>query len=151
ARASAAEAQYPQAAAELGEMLLAPVANHLQKPRLVIVADGILQYVPFAALPTPESARRLPVTPLVAEHEIVNLPSASTLAVIRREAPGRGKPDRTLAVFADPVFQDTDLRVHRSARSTPQQIARDGATLKAPNQRNLFRGSEATGIKVDLP
>jgi hypothetical protein len=47
-------------------------------------------------------------TPLIIEHDIVNLPSASTLAVIRREAPLREIPDKTIAVFADPVFQATD-------------------------------------------
>jgi hypothetical protein len=34
-------------------MLLGPVASKLGKKRLAIVADGGLQYIPFAALPVP--------------------------------------------------------------------------------------------------
>ena len=35
-------------------MLLGPVAAELGKKRLLVVSDGALQYVPFAALPTPK-------------------------------------------------------------------------------------------------
>jgi CHAT domain-containing protein len=133
ARVKAADAQYTQAAAELSQMLLGPVAEKLGTKRLVIVGEGVLQYLPFAALPTPHSAQTPAPVPLVAEHEIVSLPSASTLAVIRREAPARGTPDRTLAVFADPVFEVKDSRVRR----TP--IAQ------------TLRGSDALGPRIDFP
>jgi hypothetical protein len=56
--------------------LLGPVAGELKQKRLVIVAEGVLQYVPFSALPV-ESAR-----PLIVDHEIVTLPSASVLAPV---------------------------------------------------------------------
>lgn len=39
----------------LSQMLLAPVANRLGNKRLLIVGDGALQYLPFAALPIPTS------------------------------------------------------------------------------------------------
>ncbi|HAX74609.1 MAG TPA: hypothetical protein DCY88_01935, partial [Cyanobacteria bacterium UBA11372] len=39
----------------LSQILLAPVANLLSNKRLLIVGDGALQYVPFAALPIPTS------------------------------------------------------------------------------------------------
>jgi tetratricopeptide (TPR) repeat protein len=38
-------------AAALGRLLLGPVAGRLQGKRLVVVPDGALEYVPFAALP----------------------------------------------------------------------------------------------------
>jgi hypothetical protein len=123
------------AAAELGRTLLGPVADQLGKKRLLIVADGALQYVPFAALPTPEAkgkgdgamgrkekprpvaprvSRPVAFTPLIVNHEIVNLPSASTLAVLRRELVGRQPAARTVAVLADPVLQAGDARVKQS-------------------------------------
>jgi CHAT domain-containing protein len=49
--------------------------------------------------------------PLIAEHEIVNLPSASTLAVLRRELRGRPPAAGQVAVLADPVFDRADPRV----------------------------------------
>jgi CHAT domain-containing protein len=44
-------------------------------------------------------------------HEIVSLPSASVLAVLRQQWAGRQEPPLTLAVLADPVFQRGDERV----------------------------------------
>src|SRR5262249_46571137 len=43
--------EYSAAAANLSRTLLGPVAGQLGKKRLVIVADGMLHYVPFEALP----------------------------------------------------------------------------------------------------
>jgi tetratricopeptide (TPR) repeat protein len=145
ARIKAAEAEYPQAAAELSRILLGPVAEMLGTKRLVIVGEGVLQYLPFAALPTPQTAQSSSPVPLVAEHEIVNLPSASTLAVIRREAPLRGTPDRTLAVFADPVFEAQDSRVRRPARIT------GGRNTSAAPVAQALRGSDAVGPRIDFP
>ena len=52
-RISEAEAKLPAAARELSQTILAPVAAQLGNKRLVIVADGALQYIPFAMLPEP--------------------------------------------------------------------------------------------------
>jgi len=51
---------------------------------------------------------------LIEQHEIVNLPSASTLAVLRREMNGRPLAPKTLAVLADPVFDVKDERFQTS-------------------------------------
>ncbi|HYQ84599.1 MAG TPA: tetratricopeptide repeat protein, partial [Rubrobacter sp.] len=65
-----------QAAAKLSGMILGPVADLLHRQRLVIVAPGLLQTVPFAALPRPDVAQDLPFSeqrPLIVDHEIVSL------------------------------------------------------------------------------
>ena len=49
--------------------------------------------------------------PLIVEHEIVNLPSASALAVLRREIRDRQTASKAVAVLADPVFEADDPRV----------------------------------------
>jgi CHAT domain-containing protein/tetratricopeptide (TPR) repeat protein len=101
-RIAAADAALPKALATLSGMLLQPAAAHLKGKRLLIVADGALQRLPFAALPLPgDAAAQLP---LVAKHEIVMLPSASALSVLRAEQAGRPSAPKLLAVFADPVF-----------------------------------------------
>jgi CHAT domain-containing protein len=51
--------------------------------------------------------------PLVAEHELVLLPTASVLREIRRQASERGYPSKTIAVVADPVLDERDPRVRR--------------------------------------
>jgi CHAT domain-containing protein/tetratricopeptide (TPR) repeat protein len=97
----------------LSGMLIRPVARKLGKRRLVVVADGELQYIPFGALPAPGGS-----APLLAEHEIVNVPSASTLALQRRLARRKPAPG-AVAVLADPVFGPEDPRVttHTGTRS----------------------------------
>ena len=130
-RLAQAEADYPEAAIKLSRLLLGPVAAQLSDKRLIFVTEGALQYIPFAALPvTKDQGGRMndevanktfhPSSliphPLVVDHEIVNLPSASTLAVLRRELSGRSPAPKAVAVIADPVFADDDLRVRRDVR-----------------------------------
>lgn len=112
-RIDGADAEAGRVGSDLSRLLLAPAERLLAGHPLLIVADGALQYIPFAALPIPSSG-----APLVTRHEVVSLPSASALAVLRREARGRSRAPKTLAVFADPVFQETDPRLtHRSEKT----------------------------------
>src|SRR6266508_1072527 len=128
ARVKESEESYWTKAAELSRMLLGPIASQLGKKRLAIVADGALQYIPFAALPVPspenDKGRNSGAEPqpLFVEHEIVSLPSASTLATLRRETAGRKPAEKSLAVLADPVFSDDDIRVTRDAGKTVAQV-----------------------------
>ena len=138
-----------KAAEELSKLILAPVKDKLGKKRLVIVADGALQYIPFAAvadltaqtppqqakdeknkLPKagennpkddrgiivtpaiPASGKNFNYQPLFVNHEIVNLPSASTIAIQRQELATRSSVGKkTLAILADPVYSATDERL----------------------------------------
>src|SRR6266508_3350488 len=97
----------------LSRMLLGPVAPQLGAKRLVVVAPGALSYLPFAALPAPEDKKRPAgdYEPLIAKHEVVNIPSASVLSIIRRETAGRQQATKSVAVLADPVFEASDPRL----------------------------------------
>src|SRR5262249_35891828 len=53
-----ADAQFLVEAKELSRMLLGPVATKLTGKRLLIAPQGALQFVPFAALPSPEMEGR---------------------------------------------------------------------------------------------
>ncbi|MBI4751230.1 MAG: CHAT domain-containing protein [Acidobacteria bacterium] len=117
-RVSQADQQFFQAAAQLSQMILGPAAQDLTNKRLVIVPDGALQYIPFSALclPSPTLNQTKPGTrytePLIVRHEIVTLPSASTLAVLRHETASRQPAPNQLVILADPVFGgDDDDRV----------------------------------------
>ncbi len=115
-RLAGGELEYRKASAALSGMILGPIALRLQAKRLLIVADGALQYIPFAVLPVPASDPAKPPAPLVSQHEIVNLPSASVLALLRRQASGREPASKEAAVLADPVFDKDDPRVSRAPR-----------------------------------
>ena len=130
------EAKLSESARRLSDMVLRPVASRLAGKRLVVVADGALQYVPFAMLPVPPDRAGVAAvsTPLVVEHEIVTLPSASTLAVMRKELALRKPAARTLALVADPVFSAEDPRVTRmSGASEPGE--RSGAQGAPASER----------------
>ena len=123
----------------------------------MIVSDGALQSIPFAALPIPEKTsppapllqgegsnspspippfpRRegglggLGFTPLLVNNEIVSLPSASTLGVLRKELKDRQPAPKTLAIIADPVFTSKDDRLKNSLPQ-PQLISANPTEVK---------------------
>ncbi len=88
------------AAQYLGDLVLSPVASELNKARIIVAADGALNYIPFQILSASPADRE----PLVARHEVVNEPSASILGQLRQEAARRQTPAKVLAAFGDPVF-----------------------------------------------
>jgi CHAT domain-containing protein len=105
-RLESTDAEYAKAASSLSQLILGPAAAELKNKRLLIVSDGVLQFIPFAGLPDPTNAQ-----PLTVEHEIVTAPSTAVLASLRQETINRKPAARTLAVFADPVFSNDDPRV----------------------------------------
>ena len=127
ANVEASDALYFDKALKLSQMLLGQVIGQLGAKRLLVVTEGMLQYIPLDALPAPSAhaateaangAKDLP--PLIATHEIVMLPSLSTLAAIRQEKSKSRGGDRIVAVLADPVFNSNDDRVQspKSTRTT---------------------------------
>ncbi|MCC6540127.1 MAG: CHAT domain-containing protein, partial [Bryobacterales bacterium] len=130
AKARAAYAAYrdptaPRPATEaLRRLLLGDLPS---SQRLLIVADGALQYLPFADLAGPG----VPV---------VLAPSASAIAALRT-LPVR-RPARRLAVFADPVAPQ--LARLAFARTEAESIL----ALVEPAQRFAAFGAEATPAAV---
>jgi len=135
-----ADTEYLDAASELSAMLFAPLYHTLNCKRIIVVADGALQYIPFAALPTPQpEGRKEPgfdtaSNSFAARYEVVNLPSIAVLAVQRRELANRSVPPGSVAVFGDPVFDSLDSRVlaaNRRDRSmtVPKKLAETTSSL----------------------
>jgi CHAT domain-containing protein len=92
---------------QLSKLLVVPAMP--LKPRLIIAADGALHYVPFAALNAAWNADSS--QSLAARHELVSVPSISVVAAQRQIRSKRNDfPHRSIAIFADPVFQDSDSR-----------------------------------------
>ncbi|OUL33074.1 hypothetical protein BV372_17620 [Nostoc sp. T09] len=188
---SASDISIPNAQ-QLSKLILAPVADKLSGKRLVIVADGGLQTIPFAALaditPQPPSLqgkgekskplssqergleRGSQYQPLMVNHEILNLPSASTIAFQRQQLANRKPAPKALAILADPVFNATDCRfTSKDCRETdtPQPInsnldtrsqleqsalSRSAKNLKRNGwERLLYTGDEAKAILQLIP
>ena len=134
----------------LSRMLLGEVAASLGDKRLLVVADGALQYLPFAALPDPNAWDQ----PLIVKHEVVSIPSASTLAVLRKENANRKPAPKMLAILADPVFSADDPRLRGAARSTvkAEVVPQRDAGLAGPRLPRLpGTRREATAIGALTP
>lgn len=150
------DARLARAAAQLSRLLLTPVASQLGRKRLLIVSDGVLQYIPFGALPAPPDKAHAGATePLITKHEIVYLPSASTLAVLRREAGARKNPTRTLAVLADPVFERDDERLKGRVGNSAENNRAGARPTDASRDRDLIvtqaaseSGIAANGLRI---
>lgn len=116
----------------LSELILAPVASQLNnKQRIIVVADGALNYIPFQFLPSPAAGR----TELVAGYEVVNAPSASILGQLRQETSRRQPAANVLAAFGDPVFQSNYAQ--QKDRRTEQIAAQTRAERWLPAYRDI--------------
>lgn len=124
-RINKAEKQLEYSAIVLGKILLAPVATKLGNKRLIIVADGALNLIPFGVLQSPVSEELNKAAnrssnyylPIINLKELASLPSASTLLIARQEYNQRKNADNLIAIFADPVFDINDDRVKLNKNS----------------------------------
>ena len=149
----------------LSKIILAPVKDKLAGKRLVIVADGILQQIPFAALADPsgeggEGVERVegeekntssrnnragirvePVInpgggkntnyqPLMLNHEIVNLPSASSIAIQREKTANRKIAPKKIAILADPIYSPNDKQVTGKVRNRSLKLELESSALE---------------------
>jgi CHAT domain-containing protein/Tfp pilus assembly protein PilF len=121
-------------------MLLRSAADRLEARRLVIVSDGILHYIPFAALPLWTDDR----TPLIDRFELINVPSASTLAALRQQLASRPSPPKVLVVLADPVFRHDDPRA--PSQTVAARQGKSGSLARLP-----FTRREARAILAFVP
>ena len=124
---------FAAAAHALYKSVVEPARAVIGERRLLVVADGALNYVPFETLVTEAPAAGVDYSMLpylLKKNEVVYAPSASVLAAIRQQssaaATDRG---RDLLLIADPIFDASDPRA-RAAKSgavaTGETAAGDG-------------------------
>ena len=124
---------------ELSRILLQPVSDLIENKRLLIVSSEILQYIPFTALKNPKSNSQY----LIESNEIINLPSATALATLRKNE--RQTTTKELAIFADPIFDKNDERLRQNTNPNTNSIDRSQFS------RLIFSGQEAAKISLLVP
>jgi len=142
-RIAEADRQTPAAIQELSRLVVAPLQSDLGRKRIVVVADGALQYVPFGVLTLSEAAAGY--RPLIADAEIVSASSASAVAVQRSALAARTPAPNGIAIVADPVFSTRDGRVRMAAASPVDAAA---ATETAGATRILEHFSEGSASRT---
>jgi CHAT domain-containing protein/tetratricopeptide (TPR) repeat protein len=113
----------------LYQAAIEPAASLIGEKRLLIVADGALNYVPFEVLVKSAEGADFSALPyLIKTNEIAYAPSASVVAAIRVQ---RTKPSgRSMLIVADPVFNSTDPRASKAAAS-PQSSETRGLGIES--------------------
>jgi CHAT domain-containing protein len=148
-RLNEANARLGEVTASFSQLVLGPVISRLGTKRLLIVPDGALQYIPFQALVVPgqansgkdavgSSSSGFPANeqiPLIVDHEIVNEPSASTLAFLLATSGNRNRAPNSVAVLADPVFEADDPRI--ASVTNPAALAQRQETEVQRAMRDL--------------
>jgi CHAT domain-containing protein/tetratricopeptide (TPR) repeat protein len=115
-------AAFSRASHALYQVALAPAASMIGSRRLVIVADGALNFVPFEALVTTDRGGDYSsLDYLIKTNKISYAPSASVTAAVRDQKRSAG---RNLLLVADPVFSATDPRVQTGAAASPAEVTR---------------------------
>jgi CHAT domain-containing protein len=115
--------EHQKAGRELRGLLLpGQLLEHLTEQKvshLIIVPDGILNYLPFSSLIlSEESAGDYNLEFLINRYSLSFLPSASVLGILREQKEQRRRnrsPRNDLLAFADPVFGGNDERAKGAA------------------------------------
>lgn len=146
----------------LSEMILAGAEIALNAERLLIMADGVLHYTAFAALPRPDGATAQRPRPLISTMEIVHPPSITAIPLLRQRNGKTESPLETLAILADAIFSREDPRLAQvefakdsTEKAVIQQSDRLRSSLKAFSLKELPRlihsQQEANAISSFLP
>jgi CHAT domain-containing protein/tetratricopeptide (TPR) repeat protein len=139
-RVNRARSDYSDSAARLSSILFDQLPPIRAEQRILIVSDGALHYVPFSILSLPHTGAE----PMVVNHEVLTIPSASTLAVIRKESTERPKASRRVYILADPVFSRNDIRLRRGGRTKSSVADNSTVRIMSNGPRSRFERLEYT-------
>jgi CHAT domain-containing protein/tetratricopeptide (TPR) repeat protein len=115
-------AAFSRASHALYQVAVAPAASMIGNRRLVIVADGALNFVPFEALVTTDRGGDYSsLDYLIKTNKVSYAPSASVTAAVRDQKRTAG---RNILLVADPVFSANDPRVRTPAAAFPTEATR---------------------------
>lgn len=105
-------APFVAASNALYKVVLEPAAGMIGEKRLMVVADGALNYIPFEVLlKTADSGDFSSLGYLIKSNEVVYAPSASVVGTIKQQ---RTKATgRAMLIIADPVFNSNDARAQK--------------------------------------
>ncbi|MBL8149045.1 MAG: CHAT domain-containing protein [Blastocatellia bacterium] len=133
--------KYLKIAEKLSEMVLKPIKEIAQKKVVVVVADGALQYITFAALPNSGSQKWLLLT-----HETVVEPSLSSLSLLRKRIKNRQPQPSLLFMVGDPVFNREDIRVKKGKQEVEKAIFEELQGVTSSAVRDVYDSAQLSRL-----
>jgi hypothetical protein len=116
-------APFVAASNALYKVVLEPAAGMIGEKRVMVVADGALNYIPFEVLlKTADSGDFSSLGYLVKTNEVIYAPSASVVGAIKQQRTKNAS--RAMLIIADPVFNSNDARAQKrtAAASTDAEV-----------------------------
>src|SRR5215204_7691503 len=105
-------APFVAASNALYKVVLEPAAGMIGEKRLLVVADGALNYIPFEVLlKSPDTGDFSSLGYLVKSNEVIYAPSASVIGAIKQQR--TKNTGRAMLIIADPVFNSNDARAQK--------------------------------------
>jgi CHAT domain-containing protein len=147
-------AAFAETSGALYQNTVAPIASLLVGKRLLVVADGALNYVPFESLVTATGGGGdySTLSYLVKTNEVAYAPSASVVAAVRQQAAsGAAADSRGLLLVADPIFDASDprARILQGAGAASSFGERSGEMLAVNSAVEDLTGESDTAAAVN--
>jgi len=140
---------FTAAANALYKAAVEPAAAVIGEKRLLVVADGALNYVPFEALvKSTEGVDYASLNYLVKSNEIIYAPSASVVAAIRQQ--GNKTDSKNFLLVADPVFSADDPRAKGSTAGAANKAETRGIGLDSAVEDVAGESAAANGKGLQL-
>ena len=130
-----------QAAHRLYDLLLAPITEIDQKPRITIVPDGMLNLLPFEAILLPSGQ------PLIISHMIDYSPAATVTWLLRRTAARRTGRPRFLGV-GDARYSSSDEAGHIVFANVLERAFLPGSRSEVLSVAEILKSSSDTATLV---
>jgi CHAT domain-containing protein/uncharacterized protein HemY len=143
---STQETELQSSISEVSRLVLEQVSAKLRTPRLIVIADGALQYIPFQILKNPAKANES----LISEFDIVAAPSASALALVRQQRANRQHGSKLLVGFGDAVFSRDYTPQGSTATATDTGSARSETVSRLAKLPRLFNAKRELLAISDL-
>ena len=114
----------------LYKAVLEPAAPMVGEKRLMVVADGALNYIPFEVLlKTGDAGDFSSLGYLVKTNEVIYAPSASVVGAIKQQR--TKSTSRAMLIIADPVFNSNDARAKKGTAPAANDAEIRGLGIQA--------------------
>jgi CHAT domain-containing protein len=142
------------AANALYKAAVEPATSVIGDKRLLVIADGALNYIPFEALvKTTDGADYSSLSYLIKTNEIVYAPSGSVVAAIRQQRGSSptvsSRAAKNILLIADPIFNSNDPRLKGNSAAQASGEAR-GLGLGLESAINDVTDSSAPAVGLQL-